>query len=250
MSRGAHVLRRGGDTSRRRFFVSSGDGEEPFSPDDIEGLLLWLKADAIEGLSDDEAVATWEDSSSSDNDFTQGTAENRPVYKTNILNSKPIVRCSGENKYLTCATISDTQPFTLWFVMDMTNDANDGGVFFYDEAITDMATDSAGAPNTAWIMDAGDSHHFGLTAGGFHIIAAVFDGASSVGYDDGTGTAGANTGTNAWLIGDTSLGNKFSTAPRDIAEVLFYNSALSTADLNNVGDYLADKYNLTWNPVG
>src|SRR5262245_49637476 len=62
-----------------------------------ENLGLRLKADAIVGINDGDAVATWEDSSSVNNDATQGTAANRPVYKVNIINGKPVVRFDATN---------------------------------------------------------------------------------------------------------------------------------------------------------
>ena len=62
--------------------------------------MVWLRADAITGLNDTDPVATWPDSSGNSNDATQGTAADRPLYRTNIVNGLPIVRFDGANDFL------------------------------------------------------------------------------------------------------------------------------------------------------
>ena len=60
-------------------------------------LELQLDARDITGLTDGDSVTTWTDSSAAGNDVTQATASRRPVYKTNIIGSNPVVRFSGAN---------------------------------------------------------------------------------------------------------------------------------------------------------
>jgi hypothetical protein len=78
-------------------FPSGGGG---FSPTDVSGLQLWLKADAITGLSDGDPVASWVDSSGNSRPAAQSTAGYRPLYKTSILNSNPVVRFDGSDDFL------------------------------------------------------------------------------------------------------------------------------------------------------
>lgn len=57
------------------------------------GLQLLLDARTITGLSDGAALSvTWSDQSGQNNHASQGTAANRPIYKTNIFGSNPAVR--------------------------------------------------------------------------------------------------------------------------------------------------------------
>ncbi len=74
-----------------------------FEPNDISGLSIWLKADSITGINDEEQFGFWGDSSSSNHDFSQSTAANQPTYISSVstLNNKPAVRFDGANDIFT-----------------------------------------------------------------------------------------------------------------------------------------------------
>ena len=71
------------------------------SPSSIAGLSLWLKADSIVGLNDGDTVGSWTDQSPNVNSANQLTEILKPLYKTNILNGKPVVRFDGGNDEMT-----------------------------------------------------------------------------------------------------------------------------------------------------
>jgi hypothetical protein len=58
------------------------------------------------GLSNNDAVATWENLGSSALDVTQGTAGVQPTFRTSIVNGSPVVRCDGGDR-LAAATAAD-----------------------------------------------------------------------------------------------------------------------------------------------
>lgn len=60
-------------------------------PRRIKGLVLYLAADRIAGLSDGDPVAQWDDLSGNGNHATQATAAKRPVYRINVQNGRPAV---------------------------------------------------------------------------------------------------------------------------------------------------------------
>ena len=60
-------------------------------------LELQLDARDITGLTDGDSVTTWTDSSAAGNDVTQATSSRRPVYKTSIIGSNPVVRFASDN---------------------------------------------------------------------------------------------------------------------------------------------------------
>lgn len=64
------------------------------------GLVLWLDANQIAGLSNDDPVAQWDDMTGRGNHFTQATAASKPLYKTNYLNSMPGLYFDGSNDFM------------------------------------------------------------------------------------------------------------------------------------------------------
>lgn len=94
-----------GILNRRGFF----GGAVAFKPSDIAGLQLWLDAttglfDATSGgnavTTDGSAVARWEDQSGNARHFKQATSNNRPALKTSIQNGKNIIRFDSDNDWM------------------------------------------------------------------------------------------------------------------------------------------------------
>ena len=79
----------------------------------MTNLQVWLQADAIEGLSDGDEVATWLDQSGRSNDATQTSSGNRPTYSTSALNGLPTVSFDGLNDYLQIDSNAGLEPQTL-----------------------------------------------------------------------------------------------------------------------------------------
>lgn len=90
-----------------------------FLPTKISGCKLWLKADFITGLNDGDALATWPDASGNGNDTTQATLGNKPLYKTNIINSLPSVKFDGTDDFMS-GTRPAIQPLTKFLVIQPT----------------------------------------------------------------------------------------------------------------------------------
>lgn len=236
-----------------RVGFSSGDAEEPFTPDALAGLELWLKADGL-SLNDNDAVSSWTDSSGNARHATQATVDDKPVFKTNIVNGKPVVRWTiASEQFLTTATDFDiADPMTLFAVLKgpadesfpYLCDGNGGfaGIYFMDtgEPILVVGGDPAEITANNNINDA------------FHLLMGVWDTADSAIYvDGGTPVTDAITevGSFTGVVVGAGNGNGDQPFGGDIAEFGIYSGALSAADKNSVGEYLADKYALTWNAV-
>lgn len=82
---------------------------KPFTPKDVSGIRLWLKADAgvLDGSSnpitvDSTAIATWQDQSGNNFHATQATAGNRPLWRSgpNGQNGLPGIAFDGTLKWL------------------------------------------------------------------------------------------------------------------------------------------------------
>ncbi len=99
---------------------------QSFSPSDVSGLSVWLKADSITGISNEDTFGFWGDSSASTNDFSQSTASKKPTYisSSSELNSKPVVRFDGVDDVLTS---NDTFSFDDFAAFVVYQDGNEGG---------------------------------------------------------------------------------------------------------------------------
>jgi len=165
------------------------------------------------------------------------------------LNGRPAVRFDGQDDLLQ-AKFSLAQPTTLLIVYKVRT--NNGT----NQYVAD------GALNGAMVHYVNGSV-FGIYAGGgtvlvrpsfsfgtFHVVGAVFAGASSALYADGGPPATGNPGSAS--PGGITIGNSGSNAApaaADVAEVALYDRALAPADIDGVGRYLAAKYGLGWTPV-
>ena len=76
--------------------------------------ILWLKADAL-SLADGATVTTWTDSSGNGN--SPSTTLGTPIFKTNILNGKPVIRFDGASRMERAHNASlDATSFTIFSV--------------------------------------------------------------------------------------------------------------------------------------
>lgn len=253
---------------RRKLFRGIGGRLRP----PLTNLRVWLKADAITGLNDTDPVATWVDSSGAGNDATQGTAADRPIYRTNIVNGLPIVRFDGVSDFLECPyTASDAgDPNQAWFAVFRTTSTvtqqliywmgetvNAGG--FGPESEIHFGVASAVDGNnivTAYLGRAfpatGSNVAFTDTTN-FHILTAKFTALLSTSptaqiFLDGT-AGSVMTGTLAeqlnWMansrVGRPSIAVRFFGG--DLAELLVYNADM-TSQQSLVEAYLRTKYAL------
>jgi len=74
---------------------SGGGPARAFTPADVEGLVLWVAADA--GVTTDRAgrVAAWADRSAGKNHFTQKIADRQPVLVAGAAGGRPAIRFDG-----------------------------------------------------------------------------------------------------------------------------------------------------------
>jgi hypothetical protein len=219
-------------------------------PDTPAGLEAWYKADALV-LNDNDAVSSWTDSSGNGNHAVQADANRKPVYKTGIVNSLPVVRFDGvasPNDDMLADTFDATvtQPDTVFVVFSQDTAATSEYVFDGIDATERQAL---------WLT-AGDllQGYAGLTglsyafteAGNFVVISILFNGASSWIREDRTEKNTGDVSTKD--LDGLTLGNRYGATwtpfDGDIAEFILYDASLSTANRDGVEEYLGDKYAL------
>ncbi len=186
--------------------------------------------------ADGASVSVWPDSSA--NKYDLASYGSAPIFKTNIVNGKPVVRFPvgnyGLNNY---NNIGVPSPNTLICVANLPVDGrmmngNGGQIFhiaggqlsLYDGGL------GVGGPNIL---------------GAFHVLTAVVNGAASHLFVDGVQVATWTTGGNqVSAVFMMTAGDNVNYYSGDMAEFLIYNSALSTTDRQNVENYLKAKYGL------
>ncbi len=246
-----------------------------FRPTQIPNCILWLAADRITGLADDDAVATWSDLSVVGNHATQANAGNRPVYKTGIVNGKPVVRFTGTSGALDLTSEPAlTTEATIFIVASQQSAA--GNTVLYGHVYVDGAnypryalqyssgqrlrvtrTNDAGTSFTAneAYRGAGNS---ALTLDTFYAAMAIYagglaklyalDGAEQTMTWDYNGSEKIVTG----FVGtyqQATIGAQKTAAYEgfltgDIAEVIFYSRKLNYGERARVLRYLKRKYAL------
>lgn len=221
----------------------------PCDPSDIAGMQLWLKADSL-ALSDNDPVSTWVDSSGSGNDATQAGAL-RPTYKTNQINGLPAVRFNGTSQYLNSNAAADHLPLSIFAIVNPT----DATAYRYIVGPSVSGNFGWRMNQTSGVMVAlrtgvaqiGESST-ALTTGAFQAATFSYLGLGAYAYyhngtADGSGTSGQtfSGGAPITLIGS---GDGFYWYG-DIAELMKYDSVLSSDDMGHVNQYISDKYGLT-----
>lgn len=206
-----------------------------FSPTNIPGLTVWLKADAL-ALNDNDPVTTWTDSSGNGNDVAQSTSGNKPLFKTAILNGKAVVRFDGSDDYLTRAALS-VSAATMFIVVTPTGNQS------WSAASTENNSDYW---RTAF---GGGEGYFGIfrttridlypnTAvpnSGTHLFTITSSGSGYEVRIDGTGQGAQAAGFSAgsfFTIGASDGGVRSING--DVAEVLVYDSVLPAGDITSV----------------
>jgi hypothetical protein len=255
----------------KRFIRTLRPGEDlPTAVKAHANLILWLKADAIEGVKNGETIGFWNDSSGNRNNFYHISAV--PTYiggEHSDLNHMPVVRFQG-NECFRGLLDSDVQkpgvqslnaPFTILAVVKNADRGNapvnraffGGGSgkmafgmgrvrfapanSFWAWAPNEMST--YGKPNsldTKWNIHAFtvadfNPHHWAWHRNGVATGGPVLDTGKPQPYDDVV-----YLGCSASEYGEFWQG--------DIAELMLYDRVLNAADLKKIQTYLAGKYRI------
>jgi len=212
---------------------------------------LWLKADAITGLTNYAGVGIWSDSSGWTNNATQTTANNQPLYITNAINGLPVVQFNGTSSYfnltdfmngvtgaeafvvLKAAVAQPSQDSPLWKF----GDSNQGGCGFPE---TDGSiADNFGSTTTYY---AGVQPQ-PLTQYNVYEVSSQNNGLAA--WINGILFYQANNNTVEWNASPT-LGSVYGESffAGNIAEVLVFSRVLTPSERTMINTYLNGKYGL------
>ena len=241
-------------------YVTGGGG--PFDPLSITGCVLWLKADGTvyntgtTQATNGQSVDTWVDASTASNNAT-GFGAIKPTFRTNILNGKPVLETNGTHGYMT-GNLSITGTTLTAFVVSTTGSTGSayGRLLALENASGGdfAATDACAAitlNGSQLITTFRNSNIPGniATTDGVHFVAtATYNGTNGLLRKNGTGEVSmSSSGSFAitkYGISAKTDGSSLAGALQ-LAEILVYNTALSTGDREAVEDYLGTKYGIT-----
>ncbi|MGB7745826.1 MAG: Ig-like domain-containing protein [Verrucomicrobiia bacterium] len=222
-----------------------------------ENASLWLKADAITGLPDNAAVATWPDSSGRANDAYQSDTSHQPLYVANALNGLPVVRFDGVNSYLNLTNFmgNATGGEALVVLKTTTPLGSQGSLWSLGSHQLYLGYNSPpGYPNsdgsiTEDFGSADGVHLYGLgipaqPLNQYHVYEVMAQSTNWAAWINGELLYQTANNTVGFINGSSELGACFWHFAGDIAEVVVFNRGLTADERTMINEYLNGKYGL------
>ena len=247
------------------FIEFTADRVETFSPLDIVGLKGWYSAD--EGVTESGGVVSqWDDLSGNSHHLTQATGGAQPTYSVSSFNARHGITFDGSNDVVSTAlnafilgATTDLTAIIVFNSADLTTDADRYAAYLGNGQTVDL-TNAASASlflnhatngvvgghcNSAYRAATGVLN----TSTNYRLVSR-FDGSQHIMYTNnvaGTPVAATTSFTSpgALYIGSgRQSGGATNFGAATIAEILIYDSALSSGDLNALDAYLTSKWGL------
>jgi hypothetical protein len=230
-------------------------------PLQVPGLRFWQEATAITGKATDDTITTWADASGSSNDFTEATRP--PIYRaTDGPNSLPCVRFDGSNDSLSKTGLSGDTSWTAFIIAKKQTAVGTANTSLFGTnsatALCQLFCSSDDGSATDYLYYANSGGTITVCTGAaasWNIMVLRVNSAASLDVFASGGTP-TNLNPNDAVTTDTArvLGafNNNGTSNQgdfDVYGYLEWDSALSAADMNLVGNYLSAKTGITWSAV-
>ena len=202
-------------------------------PAGVTDAALWLDASQLTGLNNGDTVSSWTDMSGSGNSPT--AAGSAATYQTGVINGQPVVRFNANGN----SSFNFTRISTIRTVFWVLKNTNPGEHFMLgDSGSYDF---HAGNP-TLWN---GTYVHANIQNGKTRLMGSVINGTATTLPSSSFSLVSLITAGNVvanQLSLDRGIGGRSWAG--DMAEVVIYTRALSTAEELAVNTYLANKYGL------
>ena len=219
---------------------------------------LWQGAGVTPATADGDVVGRWEDLTANADHVNQAVAGSKPTLQNaagDLLNGQPVVRIDAVDDYLQGAFTTGgamAQPYTI-FVVAQTSATGAANHYLFDgdDGVNRAVIFNDGAFGGGdFSFYAGVVQHGGAEDANWHIWTAFFNGATSSLWNGGVVEVAADPGANG-MDGITVGAKNDGTSPwdGDITEIIIYDLNLSDADKNQVGQYLAARYSLTYTDI-
>ena len=237
-----HGTAKGGALSKKDFGVAFSTGGGGFSPDDVDDLGCWYDASDSTTVTKDgsDRVSQWDDKKGSA-DLTQSTSGSQPLLVEGDLNDLDVINFTNDRDMAVTST-SASQP-TTWYLV----------------ATAPAATGTTRRPltcGTQQFFTSATSNRFSIYAGEqlnitatlgttqFYVWTLRFNGASSDLLVDDTSKVSGDAGTGT-INGTLNIAGAFGNYSNNkFAEILRYDSDVSSDDNDSIITYLNDKWGL------
>lgn len=218
----------------RRRIVGIKKGLGGFKPTDIANLAAWFQNN--KGITSSlGAVSQWDDQSGNGRHLKQATGTNQPA-----LQADGSILFDGVDNYLKCDAFTLSQPITYYLLANQITWTDNDVLVDGNTNDVGLLHQSGSTPALRIYAGAGVALAASPSIGAYHVLYAVFNGASSVvGADNGatsTGNAGASN------MGGLTLGAHADGASNwsniQAKEFIVYAAAHDAATRNVVINYL------------
>lgn len=204
-------------------------------PDDLPGLELWLRSDVGLTVSETGKVGEWQDQSGQGNHATQVSGSLKPNFVEDVLFGYPSVRMDGFNDFMVFPEINTIRT-VFWLVREDTDaNANFRSLFGHSNSIDFIR----GANQEIWNAESSNEHILnGVTRANFSVV----DGGATTLPTDFTLISVVTTGdvkANQLTVDRSNFSRIWDG---DLVEIICYSDSLSEENIQNVQNYLADRY--------
>jgi hypothetical protein len=223
-----------------------------FNPRSIAGLSGWWDADDASTITlNSTTVSEWRDKSGNGRHATQATAANQPTYSTGEVNGRAALTMDAA-RTMEVSAWDFKDEATVFFVFKQSGGTN-GCIFQRGGVNAAHAVLLEGiAPNLpvrARHFDSKDSLSATVSQNVYRAGMALFTGLTSQIFINGTSSAASAAGAtregNSFAMRMFGLSATVYRLNGGVAEILYYDRALSVAERLKINTYLSKKYNIT-----
>jgi hypothetical protein len=213
------------------------------------GLKAWFKADSLPTNS--TAISSWADQTGN-YPVTQSSGTAQPTYVPNDINGLPAVRFNGSQSLFNPANIGLNADMTMLVVSETPTPGTAQVALYFGGSPTHNVNRGLGITNSDQLFTAFSNDYYGGAVPSAYTfsVQAVSVNSSLSGINFYLNGA-LNLSPSISGLQPVAAGISVGAVPNwndnwtgDIAEVLVYDHQLSSAEMQQVGGYLADKYGL------
>lgn len=200
-------------------------------------------SDQANNPSSGSAVSTWGDRSgqATSYDGTQATGSAQPTF--NVSGDDKYVSFDGGD-FLNLANSITRASTQAWTIVQVGNASSSGSIYYVAPNVgSTYGSVQMGKYSNGYWYDRGTTLATGLDLSSFNMLTVTrTDGNVVTAYKDGNASIGSTTNRTGDYV-HNSIGPSGSTKTTgDIYEAIFFDSVLSTTDLNTINSYFSNKY--------